>query len=200
MIKQTQNTNQPNKAAQHTNQPDKPAQKKRGRRARLDDIKKNERGEYEYQGAQYVWADGAQARRQALMQLLALTVLLTAAVLAAGSIPAPGARDCWYLVLPCAAEVVAAVSICVGLVRLWLSGAVLKEYAYEVCTARLPGRAALLTVFALLAAAGEIIYVAGNGAQGAPALAALLTALELAAAAAAFRMRAVLLGISLKKQ
>ena len=109
-----------------------------------------------------------------------------AALAAAGMVPAPGAMQQFYVLLPYAGALVAGISAVWALARMSRGGARLRSYVYEETVAKLPLRCLLTGGFAALAAVGECMDVFLNGGQNAIRYAVLFAALAAAAAAAAF--------------
>mgnify|MGYP000217109970 CR=1 FL=1 len=109
-----------------------------------------------------------------------------AALAAAGMVPAPGAMQQFYVLLPYAGALVAGISAVWALARMSRGGARLRSYVYEETVAKLPLRCLLTGGFAALAAVGECVDVFLNGGQDAIRYAVLFAALAAAAAAAAF--------------
>lgn len=109
-----------------------------------------------------------------------------AALAAAGMVPAPGAMQQFYVLLPYAGALVAGISAVWALARMSRGGARLRSYVYEETVAKLPLRCLLTGVFAALAASRECMDVFLNGGQDAIWYAVLFAALAAAAAAAAF--------------
>ena len=101
-------------------------------------------------------------------------------------VPAPGAMQQFYVLLPYAGALVAGISAVWALARMSRGGARLRSYVYEETVAKLPLRCLLTGGFAALAAVGECMDVFLNGGQGAIWYAVLFAALAAAAAAAAF--------------
>ena len=127
---------------------------------------------------------GYEASRPGLRQIMPTLVL--AALAAAGMVPAPGAMQQFYVLLPYAGALVAGISAVWALARMSRGGARLRSYVYEETVAKLPLRCLLTGGFAALAAVGECMDVFLNGGQGAIWYAVLFAALAAAAAAAAF--------------
>ena len=127
---------------------------------------------------------GYEASRPGLRQIMPTLVL--AVLAAAGMVPAPGAMQQFYVLLPYAGALVAGISAVWALARMSRGGARLRSYVYEETVAKLPLRCLLTGVFAALAAVGECMDVFLNGGQEAIRYAVLFTALAAAAAAAAF--------------
>ena len=154
-------------------------QQKKTRRGReyLNDFRRDVNGSYLYQGSY--------RRYTGSMPYAKLRGLLWA-LAAAGMVPAPGAMQQFYVLLPYAGALVAGISAVWALARMSRGGARLRSYVYEETVAKLPLRCLLTGVFAALAAVGECVDVFLNGGQDAIRYAVLFAALAAAAAAAAF--------------
>ena len=162
-------------------------QQKKTRRGReyLNDFRRDVNGSYLYQGS-YRRYTGSMPYAKLRGLLWALCGGALAALAAAGMVPAPGAMQQFYVLLPYAGALVAGISAVWALARMSRGGARLRSYVYEETVAKLPLRCLLTGVFAALAAVGECMDVFLNGGQGAIWYAVLFAALAAAAAAAAF--------------
>lgn len=161
--------------------------KKKGRRSYLNDYRRNEQGAYEYGGRRYSYC-GTDLRRKKLL-LSALCAAACAAMAAAGCIPAPGMGNCIYVLLPYAAGLAAGGGMCLALYRVCTGGDPMKAYVFEAGVQKLPARAAVTAVCAVLASAGEIVFAARSGFGGrGPGFAAFLF-LELTAVGSALLVR-----------
>lgn len=165
-------------------------QQKKNRRGReyLNDFRKDVNGSYLYQGSYRSYA-GSMPYGRLLGLLWVLCGGALAALAAAGMVPAPGAMQQFYVLLPYAGALVASISVVWALARMSRGGARLRSYVYEETAAKLPLRCLLAGVFAALAAAGECIDVFLNGGQNAIQYAVLFAVLAAAAAIAAFAAR-----------
>ena len=146
-------------------------QQKKTRRGReyLNDFRRDVNGSYLYQGS-YRRYTGSMSYAKLRGLLWALCGGALAALAAAGMVPAPGAMQQFYVLLPYAGALVAGSSAVWALARI----------------AKLPLRCLLTGGFAALAAVGECMDVFLNGGQSAIRYAVLFAALAAAAAAAAF--------------
>lgn len=162
-------------------------QQKKTRRGReyLNDFRRDVNGSYLYQGS-YRRYTGSMPYAKLRGLLWALCGGALAALAAAGMVPAPGAMQQFYVLLPYAGALVAGISAVWALARMSCGGARLRSYVYEETVAKLPLRCLLTEVFAALAAVGECMDVFLNGGQGTIWYAVLFAALAAAAAAAAF--------------
>lgn len=165
-------------------------QQKKTHRGReyLDDFRKDINGSYLYHGSYRSYA-GSTAYATMRCRLWLMCGGALAALAAAGMVPAPGAMQQFYVLLPYAAALVACISVVWALARMSRGGERLRSYVYDQTVAKLPLRCLLTGVFAALAAAGEIIDVFLNGAQNAGIYAGMFIALAAAAAAAVLAAR-----------
>lgn len=96
--------------------------KKKGRKAYLNDFKKNQEGVYTYEGEHYVWQGTAASLKKARLFLGLLGAGMLAASLGAGCAPAPGAQNCAYVLLPYVIGLVCTINLCWKLGRLIAAG------------------------------------------------------------------------------
>ena len=156
------------------------AEKRKGRRAYLNDFKKNEQGQYEYGGRRYSYRGDDLGRRRMRTALLCALMIVLMAV--AGCVDVPGMRGCFYVLLPYAAGLAAAAGVCLAVYRFCTGGDPMKEYVYEASVPKIPGRALFSAVCAGLTASGEAFFALQNGLAGKTAGFALFLLLEAAAA------------------
>ena len=131
-------------------------QQKKTRRGReyLNDFRRDVNGNYLYQGS-YRCYTGSMPYAKLRGLLWALCGGALAALAAAGMVPAPGAMQQFYVLLPYAGALVAGISAVWALARMSCGGARLRSYVYEETVAKLPLRCLLTGVFAALAAVGD---------------------------------------------
>lgn len=163
--------------------------KRRGRRDYLNDFRQNAAGEYLYIGEHYTFVEQGKSRRRFLTELWLLCggALLSAA--AAGCIPAAGTDSCFYVLIPYAASLIAAISLCWGLGRLTAGGDPLRAYVYQGTVEKLPGRAALAAAAAGLTLIGAVIRLILSGFDGKIWSSVLFLALEVIVFAASLLTR-----------
>lgn len=162
--------------------PEKKARK--GRRAYLDDFYRDAAGQYVYRGKMYAYRTQTPPRRRALAQLWLLGGGGLLALVANGVLPVPAMLNCPYVILPYAAGLCAAASVCWALGRLAAAGDPLREYVYQQTVQQLPLRGRLAALFCALAAAGQLVYLLRSGTGGHAAASAAFLLLQLGAAAA----------------
>ena len=137
--------------------------KRRGRRAHLDDFQKTASGDYVYSGKLHPFKPGVYTRKQALLRLWLAAAGLAAALAAAGCIPVAGMRNTFYVILPYAASLLAAVSVVWLMCRLTAGGDPLRDYVYAATVAQFRLRSTVTAVLCAAALAGEGLCLALNG-------------------------------------
>ncbi|MGN0292366.1 MAG: hypothetical protein ACI4D3_00010 [Lachnospiraceae bacterium] len=163
--------------------------KKKKRRAYLDSFQKNEAGKYDYTGNNYFFEGTDDELRCSLMKLWGLCVVLMGSLIAAGCISVPGMDNCFYVLLPYVAALMAGVSVFWALCRMTSGKNPLKEYVYEASVVKLPERAVMTVFLAVVTLIGEVIYICMHGMEGKTAGFCVFMLLESAAAGAVLVMR-----------
>lgn len=164
---------------------------KRKNRPYLDDIRKNEQGNYVYEGRCYVWNLTGKSRGPALMSLWIPALAMILAQAAGGFLPAPGLGDCFYLILPYTAGLISGISVVWALGKFSAAGGRVREYVYQAVKGQVPFRTALTAICAVLSAAGEAVYILRHGTDGSAPYAVLFLILEAVVFGAALCIRAV---------
>lgn len=140
------------------------AEKKyKGRKAYLNDFRKNEKGDYEYQGILYAWEGEKKELQRSLLILWILCIFMLAALAAAGCVEAPGPANCFYVVLPYAVSFVFGISSAWGLCRLTRGGNPLRAYIYQASVEAIPVRTLCTMIGAAAAILGELVFLLLNG-------------------------------------
>ena len=124
--------------------------RKRGENSYLNDFHPNLAGEYIYSGVLYACALDETAQRGMRRSLRALAAVQLAAVIASGSIPAPGMQNSFYIILPFLGELIAAVSAAWAIFKLGSDWNAVREYVYERTVPVLPRRALAAAILAFL--------------------------------------------------
>lgn len=160
--------------------------KRKGRRAYLNDFTTNLRGDYVYQGSHFHYTGETPWERQ-LRRLWGLTLAMAIGLVGGGFLPAAGMNGVLYVVVPYLASVIAGASVVWAMAKLRREGK-LRSYVYEASIRKLPTRGKVTAVFAVLAAAGEGLYLILNGSGGRTAATLGYLGLEALAAVAAWRL------------
>ncbi|MBE5955851.1 MAG: hypothetical protein E7253_05305 [Lachnospiraceae bacterium] len=137
--------------------------KKKKRRAYLDDFRKTGGGEYEYKGAQYIWEGSKEEFRKQIMVIWGYAALMAVCIIGAGCLPVPSMINCVYVILPFTVCFICAVSVIWGICRLTYHGSSLRAYVYDATVEQVPMRAVGTIVGAGGTIAGELIYLVKNG-------------------------------------
>lgn len=143
------------------------AEKKyKGRKAYLNDFKKNEKGEYAYEGTFYEWRKEPEAYKRTLLTLWVLGILTLVCAAGAGFFDAPGAINSFYVIAPYIISLVAAFSVLWGIIRLTEGKTPMRAYIYQASVEKLPVRTLIIMIFAGISLAGELFYLFRHGSEG----------------------------------
>jgi len=105
--------------------------KKKKRRAYLDDFKQTARGDYEYKGIHYTWDGTKESLKKEMVILWIYAGWMLACVITAGCLPVPSMINCVYVILPFTVCFICAVSVIWGLARMTYGGGMLRAYVYD---------------------------------------------------------------------
>lgn len=140
--------------------------KKKKRRAYLDDFKQTARGDYEYKGNHYVWDGTKESLKKEQMILWIYAGLMIALIVTAGCLPVQSMINCVYVILPFTVCFICAVSVIWGLARMTSGGGTLRAYVYDATVEQIPVRAIGTMIGAAATVAGELFYLMKNGFEG----------------------------------
>ena len=166
-----------------------PKDEKKGRRAYLNDFKKDASGKYSYTGKVYHFQENGKSRKRVYGETVLWCVVLAGATLVNGCIPAPGMTSCFYLLLPYMIQFLFAVSVCYVTGRMIAGGDPIREYQYEGSVLKLPFRTGGTMVFAGILLAAEVVYLLTVGTEGAFGTAVCFLILEALTMAASWMLR-----------
>lgn len=127
----------------------------------LMDMHLNEEGEYDYKGVHYeIQGDGKAAAIKALIMSLSIDALL----ITAGIIPASGAMDTWYVIMPFAITIVIAGFLTYYTIKwLYRGPKRLRGYVYNKTVVRIPGFAMAASIIAAITLIMEVFYLITHG-------------------------------------
>ena len=140
--------------------------KYKGRRAYLNDFKKNEKGDYEYQGDLYYWKGNQESLKKEKKILWSAGIGMLTAFILAGCVDAPGAMNSFTVVLPYTISFIFGISAVWGLWRLSEGGNPLRAYVFKASIEQVPVRAMGSIVCAMVAIVGEIIFLIRHFSEG----------------------------------
>ena len=108
------------------------------------------------------------SRRRLLAELWALGIGGGICLLAGGFLPVESFRGCVYVLLPYIAALVAAISCLWTISELTGGGEPMRQYVHDATVLKLPGRAMIAAVAAVLCILGQVIYciLHGGGING----------------------------------
>lgn len=144
------------------------------KKSALEQFQKNAAGEYIYTGKHYGFVRQKKSRKWALLELWGLGAAMTGCSLGPGMFPAPGTVNTFYVLIPMAAGMIAAMAFLWALGQLSVEGDPMKEYVYEASVIKMPGRLTAVTVFSVLTILCEMLFLCLNGGWGLPVVGVLL--------------------------
>ncbi len=139
------------------------------KRAYLNDYHQNASGGYDYEGDLWSWEDPAGRKGSLTVSWVSLCLGLVL-MIAAGCLPAPGADHVPYVLLPYAVGIMACVLAMMALMRLTGEKDKIRGHVYESSVVKLPLRLILGGVMPLVAALGELVYLALHRIMTGPAI------------------------------
>ncbi len=117
-------------------------------------------------GVTYTFDGDDRTRRALYGKLLGLGLVMAACGLTAGLIPAPGALNSFFILVPATISFMTTLALLWGLARMWKGGATLSEEDYKATLDEFPPRGTCTAVCAGVSIAGELFYVWKNGLNG----------------------------------
>ncbi|MCH5191543.1 MAG: hypothetical protein J1F23_05195 [Oscillospiraceae bacterium] len=137
---------------------------KRGRTGKASYFVPSASGKYVYNGPLYSPDEQDITAKQANVRRMVFGIGTTFLSAVCGFLPVPGMSNTFYVIIPYAlALIFAAVSLYkAGRIAYW-GGESLREYVYNTTVVRLPWLLPLCSLFAVLSAAGEALYLILNG-------------------------------------
>lgn len=139
---------------------------KKGRKSYLNDIQQNLSGEYIYTGAHWSYVPEGKSYPRAVFEIVIFSLLSLAAVVSAGLVRAGGMGNCFYVLFPYIAELIAVFTLELAVYKLAVKGKKLRAYEYSASVEKIPVRAMLSAVFAGIGIVCIIIFVIINGIDG----------------------------------
>ncbi len=153
------------------------AERKRDRRAHLNDFRLDLNGDYVYGGAQYRY-EGAEPFRAAAKRLALAAGLMAAAIIGTGCVEAPAMLGCFYVLLPFIGEFVCAILAVWSLGLMIRHGDVIRAYVYRRSVERLTPCLYLTVGFAGAGVLANLVFVLIHGFLGKTAAVLALFALK----------------------
>ena len=136
------------------------------RHSRLEYFQRNAAGEYIYTGKHLTYVSTEKSRKRLLLELWGLGTAGMICLLVSGFLPLRSFRGCFYVLLPYMIALVAAISCLWTIGELTGGGDPLRQYVHDATVLKLPGRAMVSAVAALIGMLGEAVSCILNGADG----------------------------------
>ena len=152
--------------------------------SKLEYFQRNAAGEYIYTGKHMAYVPQGKSRKRLLGELWTLGVVGAICLLSSGFLPLGSFRGCFYVLIPYIAALLAAISCLWTISELTGGGDPLRQYVHDATVLKLPGRAMLSAVAALLCMLGEGLYCILHGIDGGAGTLAAFFLLECIGAAA----------------
>ncbi len=128
--------------------------RKKGRRAHLGGFAPTAAGEYVYTGSHYAYVEQGAGFKRFLTVQWALALGCLGCAVGSGCVSGPGMGNTFYVIVPWAGALIAAVSVVWAVARMAYWGTPLRDYVYEKTVLALPVRC---KIAAALAAATGIL-------------------------------------------
>ena len=132
---------------------------RKNKRAYLRDYHQNPSGGYDYKGTFWLW-ENAETRKAFLRTGWAMLILALILMIAAGCLPAPGTDHAPYVLIPYAAGILACALGMMAMMRLTGEKEKIRGHIYDSSIGKMQPRLLAGIIFPLIAAAGEILYMA----------------------------------------
>lgn len=162
---------------------------KKNRWSYLNDFKKDEAGQYTYQGSCYCFAGDENERRRAYGKLWALLVVIAAASVGSGCVSGAGILNTFYVILPYLGEICALFALTWYQFKLLTKGAEVRAYIYEKTQPRMAPAAVIIAFFAIVGFITSLVFSVMSGFRDGVAAAVIYLALKAVTAVAALCYR-----------
>ena len=126
------------------------------RRAYLEDFKKTQNGDYQYEGSRYACelSEKEWKKQSTVMAAAGIAVILL--TIAAGCVPSVGLQGSIFVLLPYAVQLAAACSLAWACARLWGKEYPLREYVYQQTVCKISLRGGICIAAAGVSVIGEL--------------------------------------------
>lgn len=132
----------------------------------LENFVKDEKGEWQYRGGYYRYANPNVEEKKVKKSMLTASVISLLGGLGGGLIPAPGALDMWYVVFPLAVTFLMAALLLYKSASLYMAKSPLRDYDYKGTV----GTAGVWNTGLMIASAstviGEIVFLTLHNMEG----------------------------------
>ncbi|MFR1307862.1 MAG: hypothetical protein ACLSCO_02520 [Gallintestinimicrobium sp.] len=126
------------------------------RRAYLDDFKKTQNGNYQYEGSRYACELSEKEWKKKSTGMAAAGIAVLLLTIAAGCVPSVGLQGSVFVLLPYAVQLAAACSLAWACARLWGKEYPLREYVYQQTVCKISLRGGICIAAAGVSVIGEL--------------------------------------------
>lgn len=137
------------------------------KRKRLENIHKNERGEYEYSGPEYRFCGDLSSYKKYVVSLWLLGALCLVLQIICGCMPVKSMMNTFYVIVPYVLGIVFNVVCIYHIPAMTVKGGRVREYIYKKNTKMITGSSLFCAAFCFLTAVGETVFVFVNGSHSA---------------------------------
>ena len=127
------------------------------RRAYLDDFRKTQNGDYQYEGSRYACELSEKEWKKKSTAMAAAGIAVILLTIAAGCVPSVGLQGSIFVLLPYAVQLAAACSLAWACARLLGKEYPLREYVYQQTVCKIPLRSGVCIAAAGVSVIGELI-------------------------------------------
>lgn len=133
------------------------------KRRQLENIRKNEKGEYEYKGPEYCFCGDSLAYKKYTVSLWLLSVGCFALQIACGCIPVKSMMNTFYVIVPYVLGIVFTVICLYRIPAMTVKSSRIREYIYKKNKKTIIVSSLSCAVFCFSTAVGEMVFVFING-------------------------------------
>ena len=127
------------------------------RRAYLDDFRKTQNGDYQYEGSRYACELSEKEWKKKSTAMAAAGIAVIVLTIAAGCVPSVGLQGSIFVLLPYAVQLAAACSLAWACARLLGKEYPLREYVYQQTVCKIPLRSRVCIAATGVSVLGELI-------------------------------------------
>ena len=135
----------------------RPSTKSHRRRAYLDDFRKTQNGDYQYEGSRYACELSEKEWKKKSTAMAAAGIAVIVLTIAAGCVPSVGLQGSIFVLLPYAVQLAAACSLAWACARLLGKEYPLREYVYQQTVCKIPLRSRACIAATGVSVLGELI-------------------------------------------
>ncbi len=129
----------------------------------LENIRKNEKGEYEYKGAEFRFCGDSAAYKKYVVSLWLFSVGCLVLQIVCGCIPVESMMNTFYVIVPYVLGIVFTVICIYYIPAMTVKGGRIREYIYKKNTKNITVSSLSCAVFCFLTAVGETVFAFING-------------------------------------